>query len=223
MNKEKVILKKGWTPSKRFEYATFKELHLGDQQKILSGKVYRLLGHSLEDCWLYPVRKDGRLTLSARRIRLNTHKRLQKKIRLLTAAESSSYLDQVKGGPWDSWKFSGSKEIKISMDYFITERLPDLRERILKAFGVVESPATPLGIACISPGAYERSHFHDTDTIVLALSKRNKSGQLAIKQKGKWKRVEYDIGEAIIIPKYVEHKVFSTSIDRYTAILGLLD
>ena len=223
MIKEEIILKEGWALSKRFRYVPFAELFPEDQQKVLSGEVYRLVGHALAHCWLYPVRKDSRLTRCTRRVRLNIHDRPQRKIRILSPDKAVSYLNQVKGGPWESWIYSGEKELKLSKDYFIAERLPELRQKMLSAFDAAQAPATPLGIAWISPGAYDKPHFHDADVIVLALSKRNETGQLAVKKKDIWEKVPYDIGEAVLIPKYVEHRVYPTNIDRYTAVVSPID
>ena len=223
MKKDEIILKEGWSLSKRFRYVPFDELNPEDQQRIESGEIYRLQGHALVHCWLYPVRRDGRLTRCTRRVRLNLHDRPQQKIRILSPAQATAYLDQVRDGPWESWTYSGDRELKLSKDYYRAERLPELRQKMLDAFGATLSPATPLGIAWVPPGAYDKPHFHDVDVMVLALSKRNDTGQLGVKQRGRWKTLPYDIGEGALIPKYVEHRVYPTSIDRFTATLSILD
>ena len=218
-----IVLRDGWSLSRRFRYVGFYELPREDRQRILSGQVYRRLGHALEACWLYPVRKDGRLTPSARRVRLRTSERPHRKVELLSRDQAAACLDQVRGGPWDSWAYSGTRELRLSQDYCVAERLPDLRRQMLGAFGAAESPATALGIAWIPPGAYDKPHFHDVDVIVLALSKRNGTGQLAFKEDGRWRTVPYDAGEAVLIPKYVDHRVHATTIDRFTAALSILE
>ena len=60
--------------------------------------------------------------------------------------------------------------------------LPELHQSILHAFGAEKDPSTPLGVAWIPPGAYDKSHFHDVDVIVVALSKRNETGKLEVKK-----------------------------------------
>ena len=223
MQRAKIALREGWRISARFRYVRFAELAAADREFVLSGVPYRLVGHAREDCWLYPVRRDGRLTLSTRRVRLNTNKRRDRKIRILSAAKAADYLVQVREGPWESWMYSGKRELKLSKDYCVAERLPALRQEMLQAFGASEAPATSLGIAWIPPGAYDKSHFHDVDVIVLALSKRNESGKLAFKDGGQWREVDYDIGEAVLIPRYVEHRVYPTTIDRFTAAISILE
>ena len=223
MREHDVILKEGWSLSKKFRYVPFSGLRHEDRQQVLAGEIYRRVGHALEHCWLYPVRRDGRLTLSTRRVRLNTNKRRDRKIRILSAAKAADYLNQVREGPWESWVYSGKSELKLSKDYCVAERLPALRKEMLQAFGAGEAPATSLGIAWSPPRAYDKSHFHDVDVIVLALSKRNGSGKLAFKEQGQWCEVGYDIGEAVLIPRYVEHRVYPTSIDRFTAAISILE
>ena len=218
-----ILLREGWTPSRRFRYVGFDELHRQDRDRILSGQAYRRVGHALEGCWLYPVRRDGRLTLSARRVRLKTSDRAHKKVRVLSPEQASARLAEVRDGPWDAWTFSGSRELKLSRDYCVATRLPTLRQQLLRAFGAAESPATELGIAWIPPGAYDKPHYHDVDVVVLALSQRHGTGQLAFKEDGRWRTVPYDIGEAVLIPKYVDHRVHPTTIDRFTAAISILD
>jgi hypothetical protein len=223
MARKKFALKSGWQVPKRFVYVPFAELCAEDRRFVESGKPYRLQGHALLDCWLYPVRRDGRLTLSARRLRLNIEDRKQRKVQLLNAAEAETYRQQALACDWDTWSYSGKHQLKLSKDYYVAERLPDLRARMLRAFAAEDAPATPLGVAWIPPGAYDKSHFHDVDVIVVALSKRNETGQLEIKKGQNWVAVPYDVGEAVLIPKYVEHRVRPPSIDRFTATLSLLN
>ena len=223
MDRRKVALKEGWQISSRFEYVGFEGLCAEDRTLVESGKIYRLQGHALPACWYYPVRRDGRLTLRARRLRLDVEKRSQRKIQLLSVTEADAYLKKAMRGDWESWSYSGKRQLKLSKNYYISERLPDLRRRILKAFEVENASATPLGVAWIPPGAYDKSHYHDVDAIVVALNKRNEAGQLEIKKRGRWVAVPYDIGEAVLIPKYVEHRVKPTTIDRLTATISLLN
>ena len=117
----------------------------------------------------------------------------------------------------------GQRQLKLSKDYYVAECLPELRQRVLEAFGALDAPATLLGVAWIPPGAYDKSHYHDVDAIVVALSKRNETGRLEIKKGGRWVGVPYDIGEAVLIPKYVEHRVKPTTIDRMTATISILN
>ena len=223
MNSPEIILKDGWRLASRFRYVPFADLDLDDQELVRSGSIYRLFGHAREDCWLYPVRKDGGLTRQARRVRLNDRDRPHRKIRFLEPAAANRYLQRVKTGPWESWNYSGKRELKMSKGYGQVELLPALRRRLLAAFDAERSHATELGIAWIPPGAYDKSHFHDVDVIVLALSKRNDTGKLEFKRDGRWGEVEYDVGQAVLIPKYVEHRVMPTNIDRYTAAISILD
>ena len=146
MDRRKIALKEGWKIPTRFDYVTFSELSLEDREFVESGKHYRSLGHALPECWLYPVRRDGRLTLCARRLRLHIEKRLQRKVPLLSEREAVDYLERAMPGPWETWSYSGKRQLKLSKGYYIEERLPDLRERMLSAFGAEQSPATPLGI-----------------------------------------------------------------------------
>ena len=223
MDKSKIALKEGWQIPRRFDYVPFDQLSGADQRYIESGEPYRLMGHALPECWLYPVRRDGHLTLSARRLRLHIAKRPQRKISLLSPREAQGYLDQVMAGDWDTWSHSGQRQLKLSKDYYVAECLPELRQRVLEAFGALDAPATLLGVAWIPPGAYDKSHYHDVDAIVVALSKRNETGRLEIKKGGRWVGVPYDIGEAVLIPKYVEHRVKPTTIDRMTATISILN
>ena len=223
LNSQQIILKDGWTLASRFRYVPFFDLNAEDQRLVRGGSVYRLVGHAREDRWLYPVRKDGVLTRQARRVRLNDLERPHRMTRLLEPAAADRYLRRVNSGPWESWKYSGKRELKLSKGYCQVERLPTLRRKMLAAFDADRSQATELGIAWIPPGAYDKSHFHDVDVIVLALSKRNETGKLAFKRDGNWVDIDYDVGEAVLIPKYVEHRVMPTSIDRYTAAISILD
>jgi hypothetical protein len=223
MRNVKIALKEGWRLQKRFRYVHLSELCLEDRELVRSGELYRILGHALEDCWLYPVRADGRLLRRVRRVRIDLNPRKKRKVELLAGAEASAYVARSKKGSWESWTYSGKREIKLSKGYYIKERFPDLRSQLLSAFGATESPATPLGVAWLPPGAYDKSHFHDVDVLVVALSKREGFGGLEIKSRGRWVGVPYDIGEAVLIPKYVEHRVKPTPIDRYTATVSILN
>ncbi len=223
MDRRRIALKEGWKIPTRFAYVAFDDLSMQDRQFVESGQHYRSLGHALPECWLYPVRSDGRLTLSARRLRLHIEKRPQRKVKLLSERQAQCYLERAMPGPWETWSHSGKRQLKLSKGYYVEERLPDLRKRMLRAFCAEQAPATPLGIAWIPPAAYDKAHFHDVDVIVVALNKRNDDGQLEVKKAGRWVAVPYDIGEAVLIPKYVEHRVRSTTTDRITATLSLLN
>ena len=223
MKQRKIALKDGWQVSNRFEYVEYSALNDEDRGYVESGVPYRLHGHALPEFWLYPVRRDGRLTLSARRLRLNKIERTQRKVRLLSSTEAEAYRQEALDGEWESWSYSGKNKLNLSKDYYKKEMLPELHQSILHAFGAEKDPSTPLGVAWIPPGAYDKSHFHDVDVIVVALSKRNETGKLEVKKNRCWVPVPYDIGEAVLIPKYVEHRVRPTSIDRITATVTLLN
>ena len=90
MKQRKIALKDGWQVSSRFEYVEYSALNDEDRGYVESGVPYRLHGHALPEFWLYPVRRDGRLTLSARRLRLNQIERTQRKVRLLFSSSCAS-------------------------------------------------------------------------------------------------------------------------------------
>ena len=223
MQRAKIALREGWRISARFRYVRFAELAAADREFVLSGVPYRLVGHAREYCWLYPVRADGRLTLAARRVRLDVHPRELRKVKLLATAEADACLAQARRWRWESWGHSGARELKLSKGYYAVERLSDLRARLLRAFGAEAAPATPLGVVWMPPGAYDKSHYHDTDVAIVALSLRDSSGGLEIKRDGRWIEVPYDIGEAVLIPKYIDHRVRPTRIDRFTATVTILN